>query len=78
MRRLMPIVLGVALLVPQSAFSWNSRGHMVFMVAATWADRTLSSRPVSDANRRRNSCNAVKIEGAFKSGLCNLSSSRAR
>ena len=32
MRRLMPIVFGVALLVPQSAFSWNSRGHM--MVAA--------------------------------------------
>jgi S1/P1 Nuclease len=28
----MPIVLAVALLVPQYAFTWNSRGHM--MVAA--------------------------------------------
>jgi S1/P1 Nuclease len=31
-RRLMPIVLVVALLVPQYAFTWNGRGHM--MVAA--------------------------------------------
>jgi hypothetical protein len=31
-RQLLPIVLTLVLLVPQSALSWNSRGHM--MVAA--------------------------------------------
>jgi hypothetical protein len=33
-RRLMPIVLAVALLVPQYAFTWNSRGHMMVVAVA--------------------------------------------
>jgi|GEM_PF-3593842 len=33
-RRWMPIVLTVVLLAPQSAFSWNSRGHMMVAVVA--------------------------------------------